>query len=122
VTDGVTVTGDKELAATMHKAAGELTDMTRAGEKALALVVNRGRQNAPRLSGALASSVEGRLDGPIAAAMSALPYAARVNYGYARYGQRAQPFLTDALVELQGPILAEYDDEADRILHEVRGA
>jgi hypothetical protein len=122
VTDGVTVVGGPELSRTMHEAARDLGDMERAGARAVTLVVNRGRQNAPRLTGALASSVEGRLEGPVAAAMSALPYAARVNYGYARYGQRAQPFLTDALVQMQGPIVAEYVDEADRILHEVRGA
>jgi hypothetical protein len=54
--------------------------------------------------------------------MSALPYANRTHWGYARYGQRAQPFLTDPLTTLEGTYVGYYADEADRILEGVRGA
>ena len=121
-TDGVTVVGDEELAATMRRAADDLRDMERAGDRAATLIGNRGRTEAPRLTGALASSITPHVDGNVASVESALPYAARTHWGYARYGQRAQPFLADPLVSLEGTYMAYYADEADRVLHTVRGA
>lgn len=122
MTTGVTVKGATELSATLNRAAGDLADMERAGDRAITLVANRARVDAPRRSGALASSVAVEVDKGVASAFSPLPYAARTNYGYSRYNQRAQPFLTNAIVQLEGPIVGEYQDEADRILHTVRGA
>lgn len=122
MTDGVTVKGGAELSRTLHKAADELADMERAGERSATLVSNRGRVEAPRLTGALASSVHPDVDGNVAAVVSSLPYAARTHWGYAAVGQRAQPFLSDPLMQLEGTITGYYADEADRVLEGVRGA
>jgi len=122
VTDSITVEGADELTASLHRAAREMGDMERAGDRAANLIANRGRTEAPRLTGALASSITPTVDNNVAAVMSALPYANRTHWGYARYGQKAQPFLSDPLVALEGTYLAYYADEADRILHTVKGA
>jgi phage gpG-like protein len=124
VTDAVTVRvdGGEEFARTARHAADQLGDMERAGDRAATLIANRGRTEAPRLSGALASSITPDVDGNVAAVVSSLPYANRTHWGYARYGQRAQPFLSDPLVSLEGTYVAYYADEADRVLHTVRGA
>lgn len=122
MTDGVTVIGAAELSRTMHNAADELGDMENAGGRASNVVANRGRVEAPRRTGALAASITPTVDGKIAAVTSALPYAARTHWGYSRYGQRAQPFLADPLAQLEGTIVGYYADDADRVLHKVRGA
>lgn len=122
MTDGITVEGGQELARTLHNAADDFGDMEKAGERAANLVANSGRAEAPRLTGALAASITPDVDNNTAAVMSALPYAARTHWGYARYGQKAQPFLTDPLARQESTILGYFEDEADRILHTVRGA
>lgn len=120
--DAVKVEGGEELARTLAHAADEFGDMGDAGDRAANVVANAGRQGAPRLTGALASSVHPEREKNVAAVVSALPYANRTHYGYARYGQKAQPFLTDPLARLEGTITGYYADEADRILHTVKGA
>lgn len=122
MSEAITVEGGRELSASLARAADQFGDMERPGERAADLLASRGRIEAPRLTGALASSITPEVDGNTAAVMSALPYAARTHYGYARYNQRAQPFLTDPLVQLEGTYVDYYADEADRILHTVKGA
>ena len=116
------VVGAARLAATLHSAAGDVGDMTRAGEKAGRLVANRGRIGAPRLTGRLAGSVTSRTKANTAEITSGLPYANRTHWGYARYGQAAQPFILDPAKQLEPVWLHFYRDEADRILHTVKGA
>jgi len=119
--DSVTVVGGDELARTMRHASDELGNMERAGDRTANLIANRGRVEAPRLSGALASSITPTVDNNVAAVTSGLPYANRTHWGYSRYGQKAQPFLSDPLVTLEGTYVPYYADEADRVLHTVRG-
>jgi hypothetical protein len=117
------VIGADRLAATLHNAADEIGDgLPRAGERAGTLIANRGRVEAPRRTGRLASSVRTTTDRNETAVTSGLPYANRTHWGYARYRQRAQPFLLDPATTLQNTWAGYFHDEADRILHTVRGA
>lgn len=122
MTDQTRVIGAPELASSLHRAADDIGDMSRAGEQTGRLIANRGRVVVPRLSGALAASIGSRTDHNNAEVFSALPYAARTHYGYARYRQRAQPFLMDPATQLVPVWSGYYTAEADRILHTVKGA
>ena len=122
MTDTITVEGGAELSRTLHKAADDFGDMDAPGGRAANLVATSGRQEAPRLTGALASSIRPDVDGNTAAVVSALPYAGRTHYGWAAVGQRAQPFLTDPLARYENKIVEYYGDEAERILSHVEGA
>lgn len=116
------IVGAARLAATLHGAADAVGDMSRAGDRTGALIANRGRVGAPRLTGALAASVTSHVKANTTEVTSALPYANRTHWGYARYGQRAQPFLLNPAEQLQPTWEGYYADEADRILHTVKGA
>jgi hypothetical protein len=116
------VIGADTLARTLHSAADDIGDLTRAGERTGTLIANRGRVEAPRLTGRLASSVTTHTRANETEVTSALPYANRVHWGYARYGQRAQPFILDPATQMVGTWADYYRDDADRILHTVRGA
>lgn len=120
--DAIRVEGADELSRTLHNAADDFGDMERAGDRAANLVANAGRVEAPRLTGALASSIHPDVDGNTAAVVSALPYAGRTHYGWAAVGQRAQPFLTDPLARYESTIVEYFGDEAERILSHVEGA
>lgn len=122
MTDSISVEGDEALRRTLDDAADQFRDMERPGERAANLVANAGRVEAPRVTGALASSIRPDVDNNTAAVTSALPYANRVHWGYSAVGQKGQPFLTDPLARYESTIVEYYGDEADRILHTVRGA
>lgn len=114
--------GGPELSASLHRAADDIGDMSRAGDRTGRLIANRGRVEVPRLTGALAASIGTRTAANVTEVTSGLPYANRTHWGYARYRQRAQPFLMDPATQLVPTWSGYYTDEADRILHTVRGA
>lgn len=116
------VVGADTLAFTLHRAADQIGDLSRAGERTGRLIANRGRVEAPRLTGALAASIGTHTDANVTEMTSGLAYANRTHWGYRRYRQRAQPFLLDPAEQLVGQWEGYYGDEADRILHTVRGA
>ncbi len=116
------VIGADELSASMSHASRELEDFSDPGSKAVSLIGQRGRVEAPKLTGRLASSLSTTSDAHDAEITSALPYANRVHYGYARYGQQAQPFLLRPAYQLVDVWFGYYEDEAARVLHKVKGA
>lgn len=114
--------GGTRLASSLHSAADDVGDMSRAGSRTGTLIANRGRVEAPRKTGRLAASVGTRTKANATEITSGLPYANRTHWGYARYGQRAQPFILHPAEQLSDVWAGFYTDEADRILHTVRGA
>jgi hypothetical protein len=122
VTEKARIIGADELSSSLHRAAGEIGDMSRAGERAGRLVANRGRVEVPRRTGALSASIGTRTSANTTEVTSGLAYSNRTHWGYSRYGQRAQPFLLDPATQLVPTWAGYYTDEADRILHTVRGA
>lgn len=116
------IVGADRLAATMHGAAGDLDDLSRPGTQAANLIAQRGRVEAPRRSGRLASSVTTTVDANEAEVSSGLVYANRTHWGYAAVGQAAQPFLVRPAYQLAPVYSRFYLAELDRILHSVKGA
>ena len=122
MTDEIKVDGADTLARTARAANAELRDMSAPGNRTANLIAGRGRVSAPRLTGALASSIRPNADDNTAEIVSALPYANRTHWGYRRYGQAAQPFLWEPAQNLEGQWMGYYEDEAEKILSHVRGA
>ena len=117
----VTVKGADNLARTLGRAADDLEDMSTAGDRAGALILNTARAKAPRLTGALAGSLELE-SGPVEVSVSSpLEYAGRTHYGWAAVGQRAQPFLTDALALNEERVVGLYMGEVDQAIGQVKG-
>lgn len=114
--------GDKRLALTMDLAARDLDDMSDAATSSGAQLVSTARGKAPRLTGALANSLTADTDVSSVQVSSGLDYAGRTHYGWAAVGQQAQPFLTDALAELEKPIVDRYQRQVDKALDKVKGA
>jgi len=121
VTDKVVVEGEAVLAATLRIAARRVQDATEPSSAVAAFIGTRGRSSAPVRTGRLSASVRyaGHDDG--AEATSALPYANRTHWGYARYGQAAQPFLAEQVWDNTARITNEYADWADGIMAGVKG-
>lgn len=118
----VQVVGADTLAATLHSAADDLDDFSGPGTQTTALIASRARTEVPRRTGRLASSITTRTKALEAEVSSGLAYSNRTHWGYARYGQAAQPFLVRPAHQLIPVWTRFYSAEVDRIVHTVRGA
>jgi hypothetical protein len=121
VTDSVRVEGAATLAATLHLAGTRLEDATAPSRDVAAFIGTRGRASAPVLSGRLAASVRYAGTDEGAEATSSLAYANRTHWGYARYRQRAQPFLAEQVWDNEPRIVDTYAGWADDVLGAVKG-
>lgn len=118
----VEVRGADTLARTLGSAAHDLEDMREPGQASAAQLLNSARSKAPRLSGRLASSLTADTGPVLVEVTSGLEYAGRTHYGWPAVGQQAQPFLTDALAELDNTIVDNYQAQVLRALGKVKGA
>lgn len=121
MTTAVRVEGLTTLRATLAVAARRIEDMTDPNRRTAAYVSTRGRSNAPHLTGRLAASLRPSASSTEAEVSSGLPYANRTHWGYARYGQRAQPFLVNAVVDGEAVIVRTYADRVDEVVAGIRG-
>lgn len=115
------VKGAANLQRTLDDAARELGDLSGPGEDAGALVASRASGLAPRLTGALASSIT--VDaGPLEVVISSplATYPAIQEYG-SRY-VTARPFMRPALDERQDLVVDRYSRAVDAALTHVKGA
>ena len=117
----IEVEGAQRLDATMAAAARELSDVSEAGQRSAAQLLATARMKAPRISGALAGSLTSDVGPVLVEVTSGLDYAGRTHYGWAAVGQAAQPFLTDALAELEPRITEAYMAEVEQALAKVEG-
>lgn len=116
------VKGARELSVSMRVAADDIGDMAAAEAKAAAHLKQVAQGKAPRLSGALAASLTTDVAAGTVEVGSGLVYAGRTHYGWPAVGQRAQPFLTDALAETEDQTVGYFEDEVDRAIGRIRGA
>jgi hypothetical protein len=121
VADRVEVQGLTTLRATLKIAARRIDDMSSPAGETAAFLGSRGRVDAPRRTGRLSASVRGANEGGDAVVSSALPYANRTHWGYARYRQAAQPWLVEGRDNTEGTWLRNYEDHVDKSLDMVRG-
>ena len=119
---GVEIVGLDRLVSTLGSAGDRLDDCSEPDRQTAALLSNAGRTRAPRRSGRLASSVTGRGDRREATVTSGLAYANRTHWGYRKYSQAPQRFLTDPAEQLRSTWEGFYLDHVNRQLATVKGA
>lgn len=112
----VTVKGDAELRAALGVIADGLTQLPAAPQDTAALVAADARSHAPRRTGRLASSITGRAGRNTAEIGTPVAYGWPVHQGVPRRGQRAQPFLRNALVAQQARILDAWAADIQRLI------
>jgi len=114
------IVGADALAASLHRVAGELDDMTRPGQAAGQTVKQRAASNAPVRTGALARSIYANA-GPDEVQVGATARYA----GYQEYGTvntPASPYLRPALEASTGQVLEAYTNEVESLMGTVKGA
>lgn len=118
----VEVLGAEALVASLHKAAHDLNDMSDPARQTASFLASRGRVDAPRRTGRLAASVHPDNDQHEARVISALPYSNRTHWGYARYGQAPQPWLSEGAQRTESTWSRYYDRRVEDVLGTVKGA
>ncbi len=121
MTDRIVVEGDERLRATLAVASARILDMSEPMRATGTLVSARSRAAAPVLTGRLAGSVRASTDHESAAIGSGLEYANRTHWGYARYGQAAQPFIYDAVRGNEATIVGLHAKRVDDVVGGVKG-
>ena len=117
----VEVKGDDELAATLHRAADEIAEPTKALDDAGRLVEQRARSGAPVDTGALSRSIKATRSGvEVTVGPAVGVYAAVQEYGSSH--TPAHPYLRPALDYSETVITGYFRDDADKALSRVKGA
>jgi phage gpG-like protein len=120
--DRLEIIGADRLAASLHSAAKDLTNMGDANAKAGGIVVQDARSRAPRRSGRLAGSIQATPAPDGVDIEATVVYAGVIEYGYPSRNIRAQPYLTPAVEATQSHFLTVYQDATQRVLDNVKGA
>jgi len=117
----VTLEGGDHLRRDLKSAARKLDDLSAAHERAGAIVAARGRANAPRRSGYLASTVAASGTKDAMEAYATAVYAGVHEYGWSARHIRAQPFLRPAIEDTAGQTTRVYTAELDGIVGSIKG-
>lgn len=116
----VEVEGAEALAASLNRVAGELDNLTSAGQAAGQAVKTRAASGAPVRTGALARSVYATATGDEVVVGARASYAAYQEYGTSTVP--ASPYLRPALEAAQSEIVDAYTGEIQQLMETVRGA
>jgi hypothetical protein len=107
-----TVTGEDTVARTLRSAGHKLGDLEKANQMVANLFVSRARDNAPRLTGALAAATVPEYSRDEAGFSNVLPYFGPIHYGWPAHNIEAQPYVDEAVDETESDWLAIYEDAA----------
>lgn len=109
----VDIKGIKEAQATVNKLAKELEKNESLNKELSSTLAQKASVLAPKLTGALASSVVGNPSSEraqIVAGSAAVPYAGVQEYGWPDRNIDAQPYLRPAVYNNMDYIIAKYED------------
>lgn len=121
VTD-VRLRGVGRLQRTLGHAIKELEDMAHANQEAASVIAAAASTRAPRVTGALASSLAARRTKARGEVTSSVPYAIVINYGYPPHNISPSGFIERAADETQDQWVGVYDTDLQRIANTVQGA
>lgn len=109
----ITVEGVKQVQDTLDKLARELENNSTLNKELSSTLAQKASAIAPRLTGALAASVQGNPSekkAQILAGNEAVPYAGVIEYGWPQRNITAQPYLRAAVNNNMDYIVAKYED------------
>jgi hypothetical protein len=110
---GITITGVKEVTDTLKKLGRDLESNIELNKELSTTLSQKASAMAPKLTGALASSVLGNPSAEkaqILAGSAAVPYAGVQEYGWPEKNIQAQPYLRPAVYDNMGYIIEKYND------------
>jgi len=117
--EAITITGVKEVTDTLNKLGKDLESNIELNKELSATLSQKASALAPRLTGALASSVQGNPSAEkaqILAGSAAVPYAGVQEYGWPEKNINAQPYLRPAVHNNMGYIIEKYNDSIQKAI------
>jgi phage gpG-like protein len=115
----ITITGVKEVTDTLNKLGRDLESNIELNKELSTTLSQKASALAPRLTGALASSVQGNPSAEkaqILAGSAAVPYAGVIEYGWPAKNKQAQPYLRPAVNNNMGYIIEKYNDSIQKAI------
>lgn len=115
----VTVTGLKETLDALKKVEGALDNLTDANRTIASTIASKASALAPRLTGALASSIKGTSDKDrirITAGGDRVVYAGVQEYGWPEKNIQAQPYLRPAVQDNMSYIVQKYEENIQSVI------
>lgn len=109
----ITIQGVKEVTDSLNKLARDLQSNIELNKELSTTLSQKASAMAPKLTGALASSVIGNPSAEkaqILAGSAAVPYAGVQEYGWPERNIRPQPYLNPAVNDNMGYIIEKYND------------
>jgi phage gpG-like protein len=109
----VNIQGIREVQTLLEKLGNELENNSDLNKELSSTLAQKASAIAPRLTGALASSIVGNPSdrkAQILAGSAAVPYAGVQEYGWPAKNIQAQPYLTTAVNNNMSYIIAKYED------------
>lgn len=113
---GVTLTGDAELKAGVAAVAAGLESLDHAPQQTADMIAARAKALAPKRTGTLARSIVGKAVGGKATVGTPLDYGLPVHFGVPAHGQRAQPFLYDAIRYVEGDMIDAWITDIQQLI------
>lgn len=113
----VSITGVDEVKATLTRLAKDLESNLELNKELSTTLAQKASTVAPRLTGALASSIVGNPSAEkaqILAGSEAVPYAGVIEYGWPAKNIQAQPYLTKTVNSNMGYIVAKYNENIEQ--------
>ena len=111
--EGITITGVKEVKDTLNKLGKDLESNIELNKELSSTLSQKASAMAPRLTGALASSVQGNPSAEkaqILAGSNTVVYAGVQEYGWPEKNIQAQPYLRPAVYNNLGYIIEKYNE------------
>ena len=117
--EAVVIKGVNEAKAAINKFANELENNLTLNKELSSELAQKASALAPRLTGALASSVQGNPSekkAQILAGSAAVPYAGVIEYGWPAKNKEAKPYLRPAVQNNMGFIIAKYENSIENAI------
>jgi hypothetical protein len=115
----VVVQGIDNIQSLLNKLSKDIESNSGLNKNISSLIANKASAIAPKLSGALASSIVGNGTSEraqIVAGSSSVPYAGVIEYGWPQKGREARPYLMPAVNDNMKQIVQEYGKSIDQAI------
>jgi hypothetical protein len=115
----ITISGVEQVKDTLDKLGKDLESNTELNKELSSTLSQKASAMAPRLTGALASSVKGNPSAEkaqILAGSAAVPYAGVQEYGWPEKNINAQPYLRPAVHNNMGYIIEKYNESIQKAI------
>ncbi len=116
---GINIKGVNEVKATLNKLVKDLESNIELNKELSTTLSQKASAMAPKLTGALASSVQGNPSAEkaqILAGSAAVPYAGVIEYGWPQRNIEAKPYLNPAVNDNIGYIIEKYNDSIKKAI------